>query len=1121
MSQQPQRKFVPGLIAGLYAVCGTLWILASGTLLTMALIPSGWQGNLEFIKGIAFVVATSGMLYLLLSASQRRQQAAQQASEARAARMLECFFAQPFVAMVVINPKTGNWLQFNDRACELLGYTRDEMTGKNWRELIHPDDLPGRVERLRQMRRGEIGNFSGVTRYRHKDGSTVFLQVNLSCVREPDGKLAFYVVIASDITQRIAAEQEFALHTRLLEKMAAIAHIGAWSLDLRQNKLIWSPEVYHIHGLDPSQPVQVDRAIDFYAPEAQPVIRQAVQAAIETGTPWDLELPLIDAAGNRRWVRAQGEAMLEDGKAVMIHGAFQDITARRQRDDQLQSLLRQQETILGNTTVGMMQIAHRQVVFCNRRLEEMFGYEPGELNGQSVRAMYFSDADYEAAGANTLAAMAINNSYTHETYLRRKDGSRFRVLISGRANNPADPKAGTIWCLIDVSEAWETRLQAQRMLKAVEQSPVAIVITNYRAEIEYCNSAMCASSGYSMSELIGQNPRVLKSGELPDGIYEDLWQTLAARKNWQGTLHNRRKNGELYWESVSISPIIDEHGEVTHYLGIKEDITKRMQLMEQVERYRQHLEETVRERTAELSAALEAALIADRTKDQFLANVSHEMRTPLNVVIGLADLARRVTRDERIIDYLGKITGAGKNLAALINDLLDLSKIVAGHLEFEQIPFSPRELIARSRSALMHKAEEKGLQLSEVLDDAIPPLVVGDPLRIEQILLNLLNNAIKFTPAGTVSVRIHPLAEEGDRLCLGIDVEDSGIGIAEADRVKLFQPFSQADASITRQYGGTGLGLAISKRLAEMMGGDLTYSPRPDGGSIFRVRLWVGRQTLPADGLPAGENAVTVSHYQNVQVLVVDDQPTNLEIVRELLLAVGIQPRLAANGQEALDILQTEGRAAFDLVLMDIQMPILDGLSATRQIRQWPAYTDLPVIALTAHTMEHEKRQSLAAGVNDHIGKPFETANFYAVLAKWIPRIKQQAVAPASNAPSPGFPEIDGIDTAAGLSRFAGNAERYRHWLQTFASEAPALLSQLAEQLASNDHTAARKTAHALRGRAGMLGAGAVHGAATALEQALENGQTTDAAWRDLQESAAPLCQAISSLPAANAPDTL
>jgi CheY-like chemotaxis protein/HPt (histidine-containing phosphotransfer) domain-containing protein len=390
-------------------------------------------------------------------------------------------------------------------------------------------------------------------------------------------------------------------------------------------------------------------------------------------------------------------------------------------------------------------------------------------------------------------------------------------------------------------------------------------------------------------------------------------------------------------------------------------------------------------------------------------------------------------------------------------------------------------------------------------------VLVGDSLRVEQILLNLLSNAVKFTSTGRVELRIDVHDRDARRMCLNIEVEDTGIGMSEEGISLLFKPFSQTDASMTRKYGGTGLGLAICKRLAEMMDGDISVTSREGSGTTFRVRLWLGLDETGA--LPEVAEQLEEStqiRYRDVRVLVVDDQPFNRDVVEGLLAAVGVTPHLADNGQEALDMLSL-GSDTFDLVLMDIQMPVMDGLTATRVIRKVEGFAQLPIIAMTAHTMAHEREKSADAGMNDHIGKPFDEAGFYQMLAKWIPRHKHYlpTVAEPRPAPTSGMPLLAGVDIRAGLALLLGDETRYRHWLSDFVVEAPAAMKQIRQALAAGTPEAASMTAHTLKGRMGLLGMKALHAVASALETAIDDAAPASELLLDLERGVAAMCSEI------------
>ncbi len=513
------------------------------------------------------------------------------------------------------------------------------------------------------------------------------------------------------------------------------------------------------------------------------------------------------------------------------------------------------------------------------------------------------------------------------------------------------------------------------------------------------------------------------------------------------------------------------------------DISARRAAEQDLREQRVKLEQLVLERTADLRQALADARLSDQAKDAFLANVSHELRTPLGGIIGLLELALPRCRDATLRAYLEKASYAGKHLSRIINDLLDLSKVVAGRITLEAIPFRLNELLQRVRDVIAHQAEAKGLRLQFRADGDIPGPLVGDPTRIEQILLNLTGNAIKFTSAGEIDVHVSLVARSEVQVRLSIDITDSGIGMTAEEISGLFQPFSQASAATSRNFGGTGLGLALSQHLAEAMGGRITVSSRKGHGSVFSLGL-----SLPLAGAPQAEPlvAATPANYHQARVLLVEDDPLNAEIVSELLQAVGIYPQLAGNGHEAVAMLAEEGPAAYDLVLMDVQMPVLDGHAATRLIRSWSGFAALPIVAMTAHALEHERRNSLAAGMNDHIGKPFDHASFYAMLDKWLPW-GATATAPDTSSPvaAKALPELRCLDVAAGLQRFSGNEQRYRHWLARFVEESPEVAPELRRLLASGATEKALAATHSFKGSAGTLGLEVLATRAAELEQAI------------------------------------
>ncbi|NUM35147.1 MAG: response regulator [Candidatus Brocadiae bacterium] len=513
--------------------------------------------------------------------------------------------------------------------------------------------------------------------------------------------------------------------------------------------------------------------------------------------------------------------------------------------------------------------------------------------------------------------------------------------------------------LLEQSQEKILRLEA-----IVEQCPSSIVITDPRGNIEYVNPMFTKVTGYAKDEVLGKNPRILKSGETSQEEYKELWKTIHSGKQWYGQFHNKKKSQELYWELASISPIFNAQGKISHFFAIKQDITEFKKIQ------------------TDLLYAKQAAEMANKSKSLFLANMSHEIRTPMNAIMGMADLLWESPLNQDQKQYVQIFKNAGESLLSLINDILDLSKIEAGHCQLESIDFDLEELIKQIGEVMALKAHKKKLEFLCHITPGTPVRLLGDPLRLRQVLMNLIGNAIKFTDSGEILLRIcsNPKSQTPGNLLFSIF--DTGIGIPKDKQSKIFENFVQADSFIGKHYGGTGLGLSISKKIVEMMQGKIWLESEDKHGSVFSFTAQLGLS-------PASTSQIEAFDLKSMKILVVDDHPISRLILREILEGWGAVVNDAKDAKEAFLYLKQskkDSQMPCEVLLLDSQMPGLDGFELAKQIGKDFGLLSHTILMLNADNRSEEISKSKEIGISFYITKPVNRVDLHktiSLLAGW------------------------------------------------------------------------------------------------------------------------------------------
>ena len=1087
-------------------------------------------------------------------------------------------------------------------------------------ECLHPEDT-ARFEAALQQTIRHDAVFEGDYRILWPNGEVRHVRAAARAARDASGKAVRLTGVNFDITEVKRAQAALSESEAFLDRAGRIAGVGGWRVNLKTGSLHWSMETRRIHEVADDFVPELDKAIDFYAPEARPVIEAAVQHSIATGTGWDLELPLVTAKGRAIWVRAVGEVEFDDGTPVMLIGAFQDITERRVHEQELHLLdsciTRISDGVL-ITTAEELSEPGPKIVFVNPALERISGYSASEMLGRTPRMLQGPNSD-PAALARIRQALQRGEAVTEELLNYTKAGAPYWIAIT---ISPVLSPSGKLTHFVSVErDVTERRQRDSELLDALASAEQAehevrdsqallsssidalddafvlydaedrLVLCNHRYREFYPVVAHLLVPGNRFEDIIRFGAQ---RGQYPDadGRVEEWVQERMAQHNQPHSRLQQRL------ESGRIVRVVERRTEAGYSVGFRVDIT-------------------------DLVMATETAQEASRSKSQFLANMSHEIRTPMNAILGMLKLLQNTELTSRQIDYADKTEVAARSLLGLLNDILDFSKVEAGKMTLDPRPFRLDKMMRDLSVILSANVGQKDVEVLFDIDPQLPSMVVGDDMRLQQVLINLGGNAIKFTSAGEVVLSLRVLEQTADAVRVEFAVKDSGIGIAPENQERIFSGFSQAEANTTRRFGGTGLGLSISSRLTALLGGELKVKSALGEGSTFYFQIqlplaeaperpamaqvvapagtrvlviddnprardimvdmgqalgwqvdaaqsgaqaiaqvqrcvgagtpyraifvdwqmpemdgWQTSREIRAISDPAAQplvvmvtahgrdmlaqrsareqslldaflvKPVTASmlydaiadadfantaavqgrnpaalpsadkprRLQGLRILVVEDNKINQMVAEGLLSAEGAEITLADDGALGVEAVMS-APTAFDVVLMDVQMPVMDGYTATRALRAQPNLQALPIIAMTANAMASDRAACLAAGMNDHVGKPFELDHLVEMLLRLSsPALGGEALpstaSPTASSAVPQTMYAEGdLDLEGALARLGGSTPILLDILQSFVDDLPQVPGRVAAALAAGAEQELGRLLHTLKGLASTVGA--------------------------------------------------
>ncbi|MCU0333541.1 MAG: PAS domain S-box protein [Chitinophagaceae bacterium] len=948
------------------------------------------------------------------------------------------------VNAVIIANADGQIEWVNKSFEQMTGYKLQEVVGKHPGRLLQGPASDKRTLaylaasiRKRQPFFAEIINYS-------KTGQAYWVRIHGQPIWDSQNQLTGFFAIEEDVTAAKMNEQRLRESEALWRFALEGAGDGVWRYDLQTGDTFYSEQYIKMLGYDAAGFAQeMQTWLNLVHPDDMPgILQDDVDYRAARISSHRREYRIRHQCGHYIWVLDRGMVInySADGQPKEIIGTHTDITRIKETELGLSQKIRQFESLSEGIPAVLYEYECRpdgseRLRYLSPSIKRIFGVEPSDFLNRYQELVHPEDLP-RIRNKNKHTVRTLE-PYYDESRLLMPDGSiRWRSVAATYSFTEPDGAKVFTGLMTDITDRKIAedglRLNEEKYRGIIANMNLGLLEVDTRQIIQFANQAFESLSGYTVAELQGKNAATLfvaDASDLPEVAYRQARREEGKSDAYE--IQVRDKNGQRRWWLISGAPRFNEHGEFIGSIGIHLDITAQKQLEQ------------------ELRLAKAKAEDSARAKEVFLANMSHEIRTPMNAILGLSRQLRKTELNASQRLFLDSIGTASDNLLVIINDILDFSKVQAGKMALERITFEPAELLRKMLAMLQHRAEEKGLWLELQIAPDTPACLVGDPYRLQQVLINLVSNAIKFTEKGGVRVSVKPEELMAGVCSLQLVVSDTGIGIDESQLDSIFDPFTQEYRSTTRKYGGTGLGLSISKQLIELMGGTIKVESRKRIGTSFTLKL-----VLPVGhvaDLPAEKTPASYGTLHGKRILLAEDNSMNRLVATTVLRPYGADIVEVENGQLALDAIQSDH---FDLVLMDVQMPVMDGITATQRIRQY-AGDELPIIALTANALLSEKQACFAAGMNDFVPKPFEEEQLVSKIAEWLHVNADQPAHTSKPAPTmkptPAEERLYNLDQLQTIAR--GNESFVHKMIEMFLTQTPLVLQVM------NDAAAAAKPA--------------------------------------------------------------